>query len=147
MTMTNLSRTELLKKVKVTELMTSNVITIEHDDLVGKASRMMMENRIHSILVMKQGKPVYIISTFDLLKLSYEGTFNEDSYDMLQTTVEELVQGQKLIKINTATTLIEALQIFTDYSIHSIPVIDGEEVKGIITLMDLAIWYRKTHEV
>ncbi|MCB1156830.1 MAG: CBS domain-containing protein [Leptospiraceae bacterium] len=145
--MTNLSRTELLKKVKVTELMTSNVITIEHDDLVGKASRMMMENRIHSILVMKQGKPVYIISTFDLLKLSYEGTFNEDSYDMLQTTVEELVQGQKLIKINTATTLIEALQIFTDYSIHSIPVIDGEEVKGIITLMDLAIWYRKTHEV
>jgi CBS domain-containing protein len=142
-----LNRTEMFKKIKVKELMTSKVITIDSDDLVGKASRLMMENRIHSLLVLKYGIPKYIISTYDLIKLSYEETFNEDSQDLLRTTVEELVTGQILKMVDSETSLLEALKIFTENSIHSVPVIDNGHIKGILTLMDLAKWYVKSHEV
>ncbi len=142
-----INRTERFKQLKVSELMTEVVITIDSDDLVGKASRLMMENRIHSLLVLKLGKPKYIISTYDLIKLSYEETFNEDSKDLMRTTVEELVQGQELKSVRSDSTLLDALKVFTFYNIHSLPVINDGRVMGILTLMDLAKWYGKSHEI
>jgi predicted transcriptional regulator len=142
-----INRTERFKKLKVSELMTETVITIDSDDLVGKASRLMMENHIHSLLVLKLGRPKYIVSTYDLIKLSYEETFNEDSRDLMRTTVEELVKGQELKSVRSDSTLLDALKIFTFYSIHSLPVIDDGRVMGILTLMDLAKWYVKSHEI
>lgn len=41
-----LSRTELLKKLKVEDLMTREVLTIDYDDLIGKAARLMIENHV-----------------------------------------------------------------------------------------------------
>lgn len=140
------NRSERLFKVKVSDVMTNEVITVDYDDLIGKASRLMIENHVHSLLVMKMGKPAYMISTYDLIKISYEDTFNQGNADMLRTTVEELVKGQKLVSITSDSQLVAALKIFVEYSIHSIPVIDDEKVQGIITLMGLAQWYQKTHE-
>jgi CBS domain-containing protein len=57
-----------------------------------------------------------------------------------------LVKGQKLISVTTDTTLLDALRILVEYSIHSVPVIDDNVVMGILTMMDLARWYKQTHE-
>lgn len=141
-----MSRTEKLLKVKVTDVMNKNVVTIDHNDLIGKASRLMLENRLHALLVMKDAKPKYMISAYDLMKISYEDTFNESNADMLRTTVEELVQHQKLMSLPSSAYLIEALKILVDYQIHSLPIIDEGRVQGIVSLMDLAGWYLKTHE-
>jgi CBS domain-containing membrane protein len=141
-----ISRAEMLLQIKVGEVMGKDVPTIDFDDLVAKASRMMMEQRLHSLLVLKYGKPAYMISTYDLLKLSYESTFSETPHDILRTPVEELVKGQKLISVSTDTSLLDALRILVDYSIHSVPVIDDNVVMGILTMMDLARWYKQTHE-
>lgn len=126
--------------------MNTNVITVDFDDLIAKAARLMMEHRLHSLLVLKYGKPAYMISAYDLLKLSYEDTFSENNLDMLKTRIEELVRGQKLISVNTDTSLLDALRILVEFSIHSVPVIDDNVVMGVLTLMDLAHWYKKTHE-
>lgn len=140
------SRTEQLLKVKVSDVMNNTVITIDHDDLIGKASRLMLENRLHALLVMKDAKPKYMISTYDLMKVSYEDTFSESNADMLRTTVEQLVKDQKLMSLPSSANLVEALKIFVDFQIHSIPIIDEGRVVGIVSLMDLAGWYLKTHE-
>ncbi|MBK8398553.1 MAG: CBS domain-containing protein [Leptospiraceae bacterium] len=141
-----LSRTEMLKKLKVEDLMTREVLTIDYDDLIGKAARLMIENHVHSLLVLKYGKPTYMVSTYDLIRVSYEEAFNETNADMLRTPVEELVKGQNLVSVSTDTSLLDALSMYVEYSIHSLPVIDDGNVMGILTLMDLAKWYKKTHE-
>ena len=141
-----LSRTELLKKLKVEDLMTREVLTIDYDDLIGKAARLMIENHVHSLLVIKYGKPTYMVSTYDLIRVSYEEAFNEGNADMLRTPVGSLVKGQNLVSVTTDTSLLDALALFVQYSIHSLPVIDDGNVMGILTLMDLAKWYKKTHE-
>jgi len=66
-----ISRSEMILQLKVGQIMTKEVPTVDFDDLVAKASRMMMELRLHSLLVLKYGKPTYMLSTYDLLKLSY----------------------------------------------------------------------------
>lgn len=141
-----INRTELLMKVTVGDVMNKDVITVDFDDLVAKAARLMMEHRLHSLLVLKYGKPAYMISAYDVLKLSYEDTFNQSNYDMLRTPVEELVKGQKLVSVTTDTPLLEALGTLVEYNIHSVPVIDDNVVMGVLTLMDLARWYKSTHE-
>jgi len=140
------SRTEQLLKIKVSDVMNQTVITIDHDDLIGKASRLMLENRLHALLVVKDARPKYMISAYDLMKVSYEDTFSETNADMLRTTVEQLVKNQKLISLPSNAYLIEALEIFVDFQIHSIPIIDVGRVVGIVSLMDLSTWYLKTHE-
>ena len=140
------SRTEQLLKIKVSDVMNQTVITIDHDDLIGKASRLMLENRLHALLVVKDARPKYMISAYDLMKVSYEDTFSETNADMLRTTVEQLVKNQKLISLPSNAYLIEALEIFVDFQIHSIPIIDVGRVVGIVSLMDLSAWYLKTHE-
>lgn len=141
-----IDRTELLMKLKVSDVMNKDVITVDFDDLVAKAARLMMEHRLHSLLVLKYGKPAYMISAYDVLKLSYEDTFNQSNYDMLKTPIEELVKGQKLVSVTTDTPLLDALTTLVEYNIHSVPVIDDNVVMGILTLMDLARWYKSTHE-
>ena len=141
-----ISRSEMILQLKVGQVMTKEVPTVDFDDLVAKASRMMMELRLHSLLVLKYGKPAYMLSTYDLLKLSYENAFSETPMDILRTPIEELVKGQKLITVSTDTVLLDALRILVDYNIHSVPVIDDNVVMGILTMMDLARWYKQTHE-
>jgi len=141
-----LSRSEQILKLRVGEIMTREVPTVDFDDLVAKASRIMMEQRLHSLLVLKYGKPAYMLSTYDLLKLSYENTFNESPMDILKTPIEELVRGQKLVSVTTDTSLLDALRILVESNIHSVPVIDDNVVMGLLTLMDLGRWYKSTHE-
>ena len=141
-----LSRTEKLLRAKVKDIMTENIVTVDADDLIGKASRLMIENHMHSLLVMKNAKPTYMISTYDLIKVSYEDTFSESNTDMLRTPVEELVKGQKMASVTSEDFLIDALRILVEYNVHSLPVIDEGVIKGLVTLMDLAKWYMKTHE-
>lgn len=140
------SRSEMILRLKVGEIMSKEVPTVDFDDLVAKASRLMMEGRLHSLLVLKYGKPAYMLSTYDLLKLSYENTFNDTPMDILKTPIEELVKGQKLISVTTDTSLLDALRVLVEYNIHSVPVIDDNVVMGILTMMDLARWYKSTHE-
>jgi len=141
-----LSRSEQILKLREGEIMTREVPTVDFDDLVAKASRIMMEQRLHSLLVLKYGKPAYMLSTYDLLKLSYENTFNESPMDILKTPIEELVRGQKLVSVTTDTSLLDALRILVESNIHSVPVIDDNVVMGLLTLMDLGKWYKSTHE-
>jgi predicted transcriptional regulator len=142
-----MSRSELLRKVKVEDVMSREVITVDYDDLIGKAARLMIENHVHSLLVMKYGKPTYMISTYDLIKVSYEEAFAETNADMLRTIVETVVKGQNLVSVSSDTTLLDALMNYVEYSIHSLPVIDDGNVVGILTLMDLAKWYKKSHDL
>lgn len=142
-----LSRSDLLKKVKVEDVMSREVITADYDDLIGKAARLMIENHIHSVLVMKYGKPTYMISTYDLIKVSYEDAFSETNADMLKTTIETVVKGQNMVSVTSDTSLLDALMLYVEYSIHSLPVIDDGNVVGILTLMDLAKWYKKSHDL
>ncbi|MCC6274966.1 MAG: CBS domain-containing protein [Leptospiraceae bacterium] len=141
-----LSRTEKLLRIKVKDIMSGNLVTVDADDLIGKASRLMIENRMHSLIVMKNARPTYMVSTYDLIKVSYEDTFSEDNADMLRTPVEELVKGQKMASVTSEDFLIDALRILVEYNVHSLPVIDDGIIKGVVTLMDLAKWYMKTHE-
>lgn len=62
----------LLAKVKMREIMTTNVITVTEDTPIEEAARIMADNKIGGLPVMRDGKLVGIITETDLFKLFLE---------------------------------------------------------------------------
>jgi acetoin utilization protein AcuB len=62
----------LLSKVTVSEVMTSNVMTITEDTPIEQAARIMADNKIGGLPVMRDGHVVGIITETDLFKVFLE---------------------------------------------------------------------------
>src|SRR3990170_281956 len=62
----------LISKIKVESVMSSDVITVTEDTPVEEAARIMADNKIGGLPVMRGGKVVGIITETDLFKLFLE---------------------------------------------------------------------------
>ncbi len=62
----------LLSKIKVSDLMTTEVITVTEDTPLEEAARIMTDNKIGGLPVMSNGKLVGIITETDLFKIFLE---------------------------------------------------------------------------
>ncbi|MFO7585134.1 MAG: CBS and ACT domain-containing protein [Anaerolineales bacterium] len=62
----------LLSKVKISEVMTKNVMTVTEDTPIEEAARIMADNRIGGLPVMRDGYVVGIMTETDLFKLFLE---------------------------------------------------------------------------
>ena len=140
-----IQRTMRMIEATVDEVMTTDVITCDADDLCAKAARLIMEHGILGILVMKQGRAHTMLTNFDLLKLGYEEVFDPER-DYLKITVGQLVGDKPLISIPPGTKLREALNVMIENRMRTIPVIEDGKVFGILSLLDMTRWYRDTHD-
>lgn len=62
----------LLSKITVTEVMTKNVLTVTEDTPIEQAARIMADNKIGGLPVMREGYVVGIITETDLFKIFLE---------------------------------------------------------------------------
>jgi CBS domain-containing protein len=62
--------------VDIQQVMTKNVVHITQPDADAQtAARIMMENQIHHLVVIEEGRIVGVISSLDFVKLVAEGNF------------------------------------------------------------------------
>lgn len=140
-----LDRTTKMLNAVVDDVMTKNVIVSDSNELAASAVRIILEHGILGILVMKDGHPLSMVTSFDLLKLSYDEVFDANR-DFLRMTLGELVKDKPLVSVVSGTKLREVLNIMVEQNIRTVPVIDDGLVRGIISLTDLVRWYRDTHD-
>ncbi len=62
----------LYSRITVEQVMTRNVITVEEDDPLEEAARIMVDNKVGGLPVMRQGKLVGIITETDIFKTFME---------------------------------------------------------------------------
>jgi acetoin utilization protein AcuB len=62
----------LLSKIKVRDVMTAKVITVTEDSLLEDAARIMVDNKIGGLPVLRNGKLVGIITETDIFKIFLE---------------------------------------------------------------------------
>lgn len=116
---------------KVGELMTHPPITIEMNTPVVKAAQEMMEKKISSLLVTNRGKLVGIITEHDLLQMIPKHTL------IPHTTVSDLMSNN-LITISPEAYFYEAMLKMINNNIKHLPVVQGKNLEGIITLRSLS---------
>jgi acetoin utilization protein AcuB len=125
----------------VKELMSSNPVTVTADTSVPEALRIMRERKVRRLPVLDHhGKMVGIVSDKDLLYASPSPATTLAIWeisDLLAKLKVEKVMTREVITVTGDTPLEEAARIMTDRRIGGLPVMDGQNLIGIITETDL----------
>ena len=127
------------KRTPVSEIMTSEVITLNYSDNLATAEHLFRTNVIRHIPVVS-GSSIVMLSYTDLLRISFAdsvsdlGEVESVVYDMFSI---EQVMAKNLISVNSTNTIKEVAEILSKQEFHALPVVDGEVLVGIVTTTDL----------
>lgn len=114
----------------VSTVMTPDPITLNAAENLGKAAKIMIENKIGGIPIIDDGKIVGIITKTDFIKTCQGIPYNKTYIkDRMQTDV---------MTVNPGDRLVHARRILIDEDIGRLPVMNGDEIEGILTAKDIA---------
>ena len=125
----------------VQDWMSSKIITVEHDASIMKASKLMKQNGIQHLPVLKDKRLIGIISDRDLKEAQPSDATALDIYE-LYYLLDELkvkkVMSRNLFTITGEESVEKASAIMLKHNISALPVVNSEgELQGIITKGDV----------
>jgi acetoin utilization protein AcuB len=125
----------------VKEIMTPNPITVEPGMPVTKAQRLMKEDGIRHLPVIKEGKGLVGLVTRDALNRALPSELSslsiwEINYQLAHIKVRD-VMVKKVITVTEEVTVEESARIMIDKKIGSLPVMRDGQLVGIVTDIDL----------
>ncbi len=112
--------------VQVKGLMRKNVITVEPAKTISEIARIMANNRIGSVIVLKGGKPTGIVTREDIVNVVARGK------DIKRVKVSDLKQG-KFITAKPSDDLLQVVRLMVKAGVKRVPVIDKGKLLGILT--------------
>ena len=125
----------------ISMIMTKDLITLNFDDDLMIAEKLFNENTIRHIPVVKGKSIVGMLSYTDLLRISFADVVDEHEsevdtivYNMF--TIEQ-VMAKNLTKVSSNTTIKEVAEVLASKEFHALPVVDNDELVGIVTTTDL----------
>ncbi len=124
----------------VREYMTKSPITINENTVIFEALDLMKKQEIRRLPVVSEGKLVGLVTEKELLTVSPSPATSlsifEINYLLAKMTVAEAMIKNPLT-VTSNTTLEEAALLMRENKIGSVPVLDGENLVGIITVTDI----------
>ncbi|MGA9097752.1 MAG: CBS domain-containing protein [Methanotrichaceae archaeon] len=129
---------------RISEIMSVGVVTASPDDAVTKVWNKMIDSDFTGLPVIKAGKPIGMITRFDILKRGWARISKEGDrrpVDSTQMRVEKLM-STPLYKVLPEDSLSTALKTMMSYDVGRISVVDGEgKLVGIVDRYDLIKTY------
>ncbi|MGI6469153.1 MAG: CBS domain-containing protein [Syntrophomonadaceae bacterium] len=116
--------------VKVKDIMTSRVISIESRKTIGDALELMVENGIRRLPVLAQGTLVGMIVQHDIEKALRSPGF------VLETPVD-WVMNKDVVTVAAEADLREAIKLLLKHKISGLPVMENGQMAGIISETDI----------
>jgi acetoin utilization protein AcuB len=125
----------------VKDWMSKDLVTVEEDTSIMKASRIMKENNIQHLPVLRQGRVVSIVSDRDLKEATPSKATTLDIHEMYylldKVTVKSLMPAN-LYTIAPGDTVERAAAVMLKNHISALPVVDAKgALAGIITKGDI----------
>lgn len=124
----------------VGERMSQPVISVSPETPIHDALAMFKKEHIRRAPVIQDGKMVGIVTETDLLNASPSPVSTlsvwEMNYLLSKVTVSQ-VMSRQVISVAKDTPIEEAARILADNKLGGLPVLDGDNVVGIITETDL----------
>ena len=118
------------KRTPVSSIMTTSVISLNAKDTLETAESLLEGSKV-----------IGILSYNDLLRISFADAVGEDEQDVDTVvynmfTIEQ-VMTKNLVTVTSTTTIKEVAEILSKREFHALPVVDNNNLVGIITTTDL----------
>ena len=125
----------------VTKIMSRNLITVHHGEPISKVRQLIREHGVHHIPVVNGDQLVGLISNADVLRVSFGEAFNADERTVDATLDHTMTLEQLMTKdvttLSEQSTIREAAEHLAQGKFHSLPVVNGGKVVGLVTTTDL----------
>jgi acetoin utilization protein AcuB len=125
----------------VKDWMSQDLVTIEEDTSIMKASKIMRQNHIQHLPVLRKGLLVGIVSDRDLREATPSKATTLDIHEMyylLDTIEVKTLMPKHLYTIAPRDTVEKAAAVMLKHHISALPVVDAQEaLAGIITKGDV----------
>jgi CBS domain-containing protein len=118
--------------LKVEDVMTKEVVTIDENATVKEAAEMMNKKEISCLMALRKSRAIGIITERDLLKRIIVEAKNPEK------TKVKAVMSSPLEVIAVGTDLETALRLMLLKKIKKLPVVDKESIVGLVSLTDIA---------
>ncbi len=136
-------------EVPVSTIMTKDLITVRAKDGLEKAEDLMTKHKIRHIPVVEGKKIIGMLSLNDILRISFaDGAFREE--EDISSSIYEMfsianLMRTKLETVRSNQTIREVAEKFVQSEYHSLPVVDEDELVGVITTTDLIKYLLRDH--
>jgi len=126
--------------LNVGHVMNREVVSIDSDASVKAAASKMAQHRVGCLIVTEKGRPVGVITETDMLSRVLALARNAES------TKVKTVMSEPLICGNPDMDFIEATKLMINRAIKKLPIIQGEQLVGILTITDAVAVHPGMHE-
>ena len=138
--------------MKAADVMTRDVVTVSAGAPVAEAIRLMLDHRVSGVPVVDDGKVVGILTEGDLLRRSETGTTRHrprwlevlmgpgrmaGEYVRTHGRRVDDIMSQNVISVSEDTALDEVVQLMERRRIKRVPVLDGDDLVGVVSRADL----------
>lgn len=126
--------------IPISTIMTTNLITVSVSDTLSTAEYLLKKNKIRHIPVVFNQEIVGMLSLSDILRLSFadvsesENTIDSFLYDVL--TIPQIM-AKNILSVSSNSSIKEVSSILVEREFHALPVVDNNELVGIVTTTDL----------
>jgi len=118
--------------VQISEVMTESVVTAPPEASIAEVAGLMRDRNVGSVVICEGGRPVALITDRDVaLTIAADGV--ESSERVGSYATHPVVTGQ------LGMDLEEAAAMMIQHRIRRLPLMEGDELAGIVTLDDLAV--------
>src|SRR6266566_266809 len=112
----------------LSDLMTSDVLTVAPEDTIGEAAQKMVDREVSSAAVSDYGRLIGILTERDLTRAVAGRTHSSEA------------RVRESVTLAPSASPKEAAEIMLDRGFRHIPVVDGERAIGIVSIRDVARW-------
>jgi len=118
--------------MKVEEAMVKNVISLQRDVSAYDAVKLMNENRIGCLVVVNSDGVVGILTERDLLERVLEKCKNPKETKVSEIMTRQVIVGKPDMQLSEATELM------FEKKVKKLPIVEGNQLVGLVTLTDIA---------
>jgi acetoin utilization protein AcuB len=129
--------------MRVKELMTSKVFTVEQQDLIDRAFFLIHYEKIRHLPVVKKGKVIGIVSDRDL----YKALGPKNNSSVIEAGVTEMhvipkkvqnIMRRGVLTVTPETHASEAAALMADNKVGALPVVNkNDKLVGILSAIDI----------
>lgn len=130
-------RTKMNLFSPISELMTRNLITVKADCNLAEVKEKFDKGRFHHLPVVDGKKIIGIISKSDLLYFLEGLNEQNENETIMKSLSAQRIMTKGMAKVESTDKINVALEVFKVNLFHAIPVVDNNELVGILTTYDI----------
>jgi CBS domain-containing protein len=122
-----------LPMATLSDLMTSDVLTVAPEDTIGEAAQKMVDREVSSAAVSDYGRLIGILTERDLTRAVAGRTHSSEA------RVREWMTPDP-VTLPASASPKQAAEIMLEQRFRHIPVVEGDRAIGIVSIRDVARW-------